>query len=328
MPLTQLSPEEYLQNASETPLWQSLAWKEYQLSLRRETRIYGLKTPDGNISASALVIIDHTAFGLSVWDIPRGPIGTSEKAVEELIEGIVEEARREKCMTVYFSPINNVLAYWHTGVLGSDRYEQPEETLIIDLTLSDDEILSQMKQKGRYNIRVAQKNNVTVEESKDIDAFYEILQKTSTRDGFKIKPKSHYGKFLQNIPGSFLLLAYMKRQAASGRRQAAAGLLGLKHNTTGYYYYGASDHEHRALMAPYLLQWEAIQLCKKKGCREYDFLGISSKRLAASDKHPWEGVTRFKMQFGGEVRKYEPEKMIVLKPVVKKLIDWKRKVWK
>src|SRR3989339_2049719 len=55
-------------------LWQSLEWKRYQETLGRETRIYALME-GRQILASALVIIDRTAFGFSTWDIPRGPLG-------------------------------------------------------------------------------------------------------------------------------------------------------------------------------------------------------------------------------------------------------------
>ena len=115
MSLTHLTSKEYVKFAPETPLWQALEWKTYQESLGRECRLYGLKAsrrpfgapqPDTEeMSAPALVVIDTTAFGLSVWDIPRGPVGASEEAVLELLEGIVEEAREEGCMVVYFSPI-------------------------------------------------------------------------------------------------------------------------------------------------------------------------------------------------------------------------------
>ena len=77
-----------------------------------------------------------------------------------------------------------------------------------------------MKPKGRYNIRLAQKKGITVTESNDVDAFYELLKKTSKRDGFRIKTKIHYEKFLETLPESFLLLA---SRSESGTQDSESG---------------------------------------------------------------------------------------------------------
>jgi len=79
----------------------------------------------------------------------------------------------------------------------------------------------------------------------------------------------------------------------------------------GIYYYGASDNHYRKVMAPYLLQWEAIKESKKRGCKYYDFLGIAPEGAV---NHPWAGVTQFKGKFGGEVVDYPKAKDLVLKP--------------
>jgi len=55
-------------------LWQSLEWKRFQEALGREMRVYAAMEGQ-EIQASALVVIDRTAFGLTTWDVPRGPLG-------------------------------------------------------------------------------------------------------------------------------------------------------------------------------------------------------------------------------------------------------------
>jgi lipid II:glycine glycyltransferase (peptidoglycan interpeptide bridge formation enzyme) len=296
-------------------LWQSPEWKSYQESLGRETRVYGARNDSGELEASALCVIDRTLGGLSVWDIPRGPVGASKEAILSLLEHVVSEARKDKCMAIYYSPFE-VTSY--KLQVTSSRHEQPEATVVLDLNLSDEELLSQMKQKGRYNISVATKRGVIVRESKDIDSFYKLLSKTGKRDKFGIKPKGHYEKFMKELPGSFLLLAFLEDVPV-------AGLMGTTWGTTGYYYYGASDYEHRSSMAPYLLQAEAMKHCRSKGCEEYDLLGIAPND---DPSHHFAGITRFKKQFGGEVITYPPEREIVLKPITKKLLAIKRAIFK
>ena len=325
---------EYLKKAPGSSLWQSLEWKGYQEAWGRETRLYGLvmrdQTSEMSFEATALVIIDKTAFGLSTWDIPRGPLGKNSETREKLLKAIAEEAQKEKCMALYFSPQSDLsLLTSHP----SSRHEQPETTLALDLSLSEEELQKQMKPKGRYNIGVAVKHGVTVEESKDADAFFSLLKGTSERDAFGILPKKHYEHFLKDLPGSFLLLAYLPATHYSllTTHSPIAGLLGVTHGDRGYYYYGASSYPDRALMAPYALQREAIRLCKSKGCLKYDLLGIAppeSTDQSAREDHPWAGITEFKAKFGGTVITYPPEQEIILRPVAKKMLEWKRKVWR
>jgi lipid II:glycine glycyltransferase (peptidoglycan interpeptide bridge formation enzyme) len=332
-----------LQNSSEFPLWQSLAWKRYQESLGRETRLYGIKKASGENAASALVIIDRTtpfrcgqaACGLSSWDIPRGPLWNDEASLQKLMSEVIFDAKKEQCMTLTYSPpipcpllaIRSSLRSEGVSPFPSQRHEQPEATLLIDLTKPEEEILAHMKPKGRYNIGVAKKHGVRVTQSDDVDAFYELLMRTGKRDDFIIQQKNHYEHFLRDLVGSFLLLAFdtQKKPTSGERSRTIAGLVGVIHKKAGIYYYGASEYAERASMAPYLLQWEAMQYCKRKGCATYDLLGIAPNDDAL---HAWYGVTRFKKQFGGEVVTYPREQEIVLKPLMRRLIGWKRRMWR
>ena len=302
-------------------LWQSIEWKAYQEALGRETTIYALM--DGaQIAASALVVIDRTAFGFSTWDIPRGPIwdlGLGTQDLGKFLEDILEKATADRCLCLYISPTHPIILSPKSFVLSpSLRHEQPSATRVINLALSEEEILKQMKPKGRYNISVAEKNGVRVEESQDIDAFFALLKETGGRDQFGIKPLRHYRTFLKELQGSFLLLAF------SPQNEPIAGLLGVIWHGKGIYYYGASKYDSRALMAPYALQWTAMLHCKTLGCASYDLLGIPPPD-AASD-HPWCGVGAFKEKFGGEIVIYPPEQQIVLRPLASWMLGMKRKL--
>lgn len=192
----------------------------------------------------------------------------------------------------------------------------PERTLVLDLDKSEDEILAQMKPKGRYNIGVAQKKGVVVKQLgadvpvPDFDAFYKILEKTGERDEFGIHPKSFYKTLLETFAPqgmASLFLAYDKEETI------VAGIIVIFYGNTATYYYGASDYAHRNLMAPYALQWEAIREAKKRGMRYYDFLGIAP---TDNKKHPWAGVTEFKKKFGGREKGFPKVFDVVYKPVL------------
>jgi len=181
---------------------------------------------------------------------------------------------------------------------------QPDTTLIIDLTKSEDEILAQMKQKGRYNIRLAEKKGVTIVESDDASEFYKILKQTTERDKFHGHNKEFYQKMIDMVDGAKLYYAQYEGKII-------AGLIATFYKDTATYYYGASSNEHRNVMAPYLLQWHVIRKAKDRGCKYYDFLGIAPE---GAKGHAWEGVTAFKRKFGGEVVRYAEAKELVFKP--------------
>lgn len=344
--------QEWVQQHPHGSLWQSLAWKAYQEALGREVRIY-VDEQDGTITASALVTIDRTAGGFSVWEVPRGPLGEWRMQNAEcrmtaipqaFLDRIIADAKQDGCLTVYLSPTMQ-LTTENCRLTTSPRHIHPVATRIINLTQPEAAILAQMKPKGRYNIGVAQRHGVRVEESDDVEAFYALLEATAVRDRFRPPARSSYKAFLASIPGSFLLLA---RHPDAAVREPIAGLIGvvwpkngirnselgqanqqrIPNNQQlvpiGIYYYGASSHEHRALMAPYALQWAAMRRCKAAGCASYDLLGIAPPDAVAD--HPWQGVSGFKEKFGGTVVEYPAERQVTLRPVMSTLLGWKRRI--
>ncbi|MDD3645831.1 MAG: peptidoglycan bridge formation glycyltransferase FemA/FemB family protein [Candidatus Gracilibacteria bacterium] len=171
-------------------------------------------------------------------------------------------------------------------------------TAIIDLTKSEEEILLDMKPKGRYNIRLAEKKGVEVkqvEKSDDnIKKFYDLMIETTSRDGFSGNNINYYSTFLSSIENSKLLFAYKDEKVIAG------GIF-VFDKEVSIYYYGVStgDKDYRNLMAPYLLQWEAIKYAKSIGSKLYDFLGVSTP---GDTKSSLAGVTDFKMKLTKDLR--------------------------
>lgn len=303
-----------------------MEWKTYQESLGREVRLYAAEE-DGEIAVSALVVIDRTSFGLATYEIDRGPLLNEKLTVKssELIGKIVEDAKKDRCISVYCSPFGKSFFIFDFSFRASNRLVMPEATRIIDLAHSEDDILVHMKPKGRYNIRLAAKRGVRIVQSDDIESYEALAEQTGKRDGFRGPGKRGYANFLKNLPGSFLLLAYSPPSAQSSKPSSApiAGLLGVIWGSTGLYYYGASSHARKELMAPYLLQWEAMRYCKARGCVRYDLFGIAP---ADQPGHPWYGISDFKAKFGGKVETYPLEQELVLRPAMKTLLRVKRKI--
>jgi len=298
-------------------LWQSLDWKTYQEALGRTTHLYGAFNGSA-LEAGALVVVDRTTGGFCTWELPRGPLWEQDipsTTLAQFMKTMEKDARADRCLQLFFSPIDRLMTGRPSG-----RHVQPDATRVLDLTLNEETLLAQMKPKGRYNIGVAKKSGVQVRRSDDIAAFATLMRETTARDGFRAPSEAQFSAFLTSLPGSFLLLAYGPQDAQT----PIAGLLGTLWGSTAVYYYGASSYEYRALMAPYLLQWEAMRYCKRSGCTSYDLLGIAPPN--AAETHPWRGVSGFKEKFGGTVVTYPPERVITLRPLATKLLGWKRKI--
>lgn len=287
-------------------LWQHPLWAAFQRSIGRQA--WQIEAEGG----SALVIKYPLPFGLSWLEVPRGPLFESNAAFNDLLEKIKSIADQQKSVFIRFSSYQPLPL--QAPVTPFDHH--PQTSLILELSKAGEEILAQMKPKGRYNIKVAEKHGIKVETNGDVESFYQLLKKTGERDGFGIHSADYYQKILAALsPHAQLLLArYDDRVIAGG--------IFVYLDEWGIYYYGASDHHYRHLMAPYLIQWTAMREAKKRGCNYYDFLGIAPEN---SPNHPWAGVTDFKKKFGGEVVNYPPAKDLVLRPLWYFLYKWRKR---
>ena len=194
---------------------------------------------------------------------------------------------------------------------------QPEYRQIINISKSEEQILAQMKQKGRYNIKVAERSGVVVEKSDNIDDFYKIFCETAKRDGFQVRPKKYFVNLLRILKSAglaeLLVCRYNNSPVAAGIFTFCDGLAS--------YLYGASLSSQRQVMAPYLMHWEAIKLAKEKNCHFYDLLAVSPFG-SNTDQHllaKYAGITRFKEQFGGQKYQTVGSWDLVLNPAMYQL---------
>lgn len=197
-------------------------------------------------------------------------------------------------------------------------------TAVIDLEKTEEEILSLMKPKGRYNVRLAEKKWVEVKEveknNENIRDFYNLISETTTRNTFYGNTFEYYKVFLENIESSKLLLGYVWDQVIAG------GIF-IFETDVSIYYYGAStsDKQYRNLMAPYLLQWEAIKLSKNLWSKIYDFLWVAS-HWENNSSLSW--VTDFKWKLTSDVREVSKSYIWINKKLLYNIVVLLRKILK
>lgn len=286
-------------------------------------------------------------LGLTVAYIPKGPPIDWHNAeqCQALFSTIHAEARKHRAIFLKIEP--NV---WHldsnpdpqaaskhpqqiqalTQFLNRSRFIpantiQPQTSIVIDLSRDHDDILAAMKQKTRYNIRLAKKKGVITRQGSeaDIPIFYHLAQLTSARDGFGIHSLDYYQTAYKLFAPDRCALLIAEFQG-----QPLAAVMVFRYGSTAYYFYGASANTHRNLMPTYLIQWAAISWAKSQGCRHYDLWGIPNASLATleaefTQRHAglW-GVYRFKRGFGGHIIKNIGAFDYVYKPLLYKLYSW------
>lgn len=186
---------------------------------------------------------------------------------------------------------------------------------VLDVNKTEEELLSQMKQKTRYNIRIAIKKGVTVEIDNSPTAFakyLELTKETTTRQGFFAHSPSYHRKMwevLHPVGIAHLLVAKYNGEIIT------TWVL-YKFKDTLYYPYGASTREHREVMANNLVMWEAIRQAKKWKCQYLDMWGALGPEPDPND--PWYGFHNFKAGYGARAVEYIGTWDYVAKPLIYK----------
>jgi lipid II:glycine glycyltransferase (peptidoglycan interpeptide bridge formation enzyme) len=183
---------------------------------------------------------------------------------------------------------------------------QFRNSVLIDLHPTEDEMLARMKQKTRYNVRLAEKKGVAlrVGNQEDLGMLYKMYAETSVRDGFVIRDEGYYQtvwkSFMANVqsPITNYQLPIAIPLIAEVDHEPVAAIFVFMFAGRAYYVYGMSRDAHREKMPTYLLQWEAMKRARAAGCTVYDLWG--APEVFEESDSMW-GVYRFKEGLGGQV---------------------------
>jgi peptidoglycan pentaglycine glycine transferase (the first glycine) len=257
--------------------------------------------------SGAQVLFRSLPLGFSLAYIPKGPIGEDWESLWPEVDALCR-SRRAVFLKVEpdawegHAPSQRLRA---SGFRPSPHAIQPHQTLVLDIRGEEDDILAQMKQKTRYNVRLAGKKGVAVTPSTDVEGFSRMMDTTGERDAFGVHTLAYYRRAYE----LFHPVGACELLVASFEDEPLAALMVFAHGERAWYFYGASTDLHRNRMPTYLLQWEAIRWAKEKGCRQYDLWGIPDAdeetleaQFTQRSDGLW-GVYRFKRGFGGELKR-------------------------
>jgi len=311
--------QHFLKSQSDVHVLQTAEWGELKSAFGWEAQ----RLVSGE--AGVQILFRKLPLGFTLAYIPR-PLA----AFEQLFAEIDALCHQKHAIFLKIEPDTwedepALLSAGPHGLVNSPHNIQPPRTVVIPLTGTDDEILSRMKQKCRYNVRLAEKKGIAVRTWDDLDGFHRLMQVTGGRDGFGVHSEAYYRKAYELFhPAGMaeLLLAEFE-----GRPLAALMIFVVGRRS--WYLYGASNDEERNRMPTYLLQWQAMQWARARGCSEYDLWGVpdvTEETLEAGfeTRHDglW-GVYRFKRGFGGQVRRAAQALDKVYLPWLYRLYLWR-----
>ena len=295
-------------------------------------------------AAAAMILfrrLPRWAFGATVAYIPRGPIlrDRNEYRLKLFWEEVDALCRRERAVFLRVepeieedSPESGTLMSSMTDFRGAFATVQPPRTILLSVNLPEQDWLSRMNQKTRYNTNYSLRpeQGLTLSLADDVGEFYPLFAETGERDAFGVHSQEYY----QTAYDVFRRenKAYNLVAVADGKPIAA--LMLFLQGSRGYYLYGASANAERKRMPNHFLQYHAMRVCAENGCRDYDLWGIPDEDVSVLESRFRErsdglwGVYRFKRGFGGRIARMIGSYDKVYSPLAYRLmalVDGKRR---
>lgn len=285
---------------------QSWAWGEFQRSQGHKVRRFQFQDGKRVILAAQLIYEKRRFSGY--WFAPRGPVMNLKTTddiraiMEAFLQALADEGFTKETLFWRIEPMLELEQAKGAFPTRMKRVHamNPAATRLIDLSESEEELLKQMHQKTRYNIRLAAKHGVAVREGTmdDLETFLRLTKETAERDEFTARSASYLKKTYTELMAN----GFARLRLAEFEGKALAANMEIHYGDTATYLHGASSSENRNLMAPFLLQWEAMRAAKQEGKTRYDLWGCNPDFKSSFYYKPtWEGISRFKAGFGGRL---------------------------
>ena len=318
--------EDFLFSVEEKTFLQSWNWGNFNKKMGDDILRYGIYQGE-ELIATAFVLKVKARRGSFIF-LPHGPnvkkvnYSFRKEIIRFLLNKLKIIAKKQNCVSIKIAPLwdrvkENIFIFKELGFREAPIHIHPDITWELDLSPRKEDLLSNMRKTTRYLIRRAEKDkDLQVIKSKDIKSvgkFNEIYQITKNRHEFTPFTlnylKNQFNSFIEDDQILILLAKYKNEIIASG--------IFVFWNDIGFYHHGASSLKYPKISASYLLMWRAIEEAKERGCTKFNFWGTApiSETGKYNKKHPWAGLTLFKMGFGGYSKKYVKVQDFVISPM-------------
>jgi serine/alanine adding enzyme len=269
---------------------------------------------------TAILVLERTVFGLgNVWYLPKGPGIQTVEQLGEIVAPLRDFAKQNGVFVVKLEPelvkteVNDQ-ALRGLGLV-SVAQVQPAATVILDIKGDLEAFITAMPQKGRYAIRRAERDGVTVKRveatPENCKVMFDLLTLTAEDSAFGIRNYDYYLKWWQGYEKAGqgqLFFAYFDNEVV-------AGAYAIVYGNKSTYKDGASIRKRTAYGASHLLQWHVIQWVKERGSVSHDLCGTPPPSQVDNKDHRFYGIGLFKRSFNPEVTEYIGVYELPVKPL-------------
>ncbi|MCL4360271.1 peptidoglycan bridge formation glycyltransferase FemA/FemB family protein [Patescibacteria group bacterium] len=291
---------------------QSWAWGEFRTSMGIDL-VRMIEERNGT-PVSCLEVTFHR-IPHTPWTVGYGPKGPAVD--QHMIAALMKLGRQKNSVFIQLEP--NIQASSPLPICRSPNLVPSHHplftryTFILDLTKSEDELLSAMHPKTRYNIRIAEKHGVRVVMDNSADgfaAYLRLTEETTKRQGFYAHTAEYHKKMWDTLSKAGIAKLF----TASYKGTVLSAWIVFLWKDTLYYPYGSSSREHREVMAPNLLLREISTWAKQRGCKAFDLWGALGPDPNPHD--PWYGFHRFKAGYRPALVEYAGSFDLVTRPML------------
>jgi len=308
--------KDFVLGRNEANFLQSWDWGEFHKALNKD--IFRTCFYDENKLVGVMLSVVEPAKRGRYLTVPGGPIinWQNKNVVNAFANEIKKIAKENNCVFVRVrsqlkSDDFSKNIFKNLGFTKAPMHLHAELTSQLDITKSEEELMTQMRKGTRYEIKKGIKENIKISTSKDekeIKKFYDLQIETAKRQ--KFVPFSY--KFLFEQFKIFAKNGNALLYKAEFENKLLAQAFVIFYGKEAVYHYGASTNEGRRYPGAYLIQWEGILEAKKRQMTRYNFWGVAPENDA---NHRFSGLSLFKRGFGGEDFQYLPaQDLIISKP--------------
>lgn len=292
------------------PIEQTMSWADYQQTIPGRAFWACLALVRDGADVAYVTFTDYETHGYHYLRAHHGPMwleaptpDEEREAMEALVSYVRKKDRRQAFMRLSVDAELDM----SFPTLSSIPYDT---TVMMDLTGGDEQILANMKARGRRDVRKALRESpVTCADETEralasFDEYYAIMVETAERDGFTPAPKSDYEDMIK-------ILGPEHCRVFAGRLEdgtvATWSICTMSGKLATYYYAASSSATRRGLVTDKLFYFACCEL-GRRGCEVFDLMGIGSDFSPALN-----GLNTFKTKFANEVTHVAPDRDIPIK---------------
>lgn len=306
------------------PIEQALVWDAFDAAI-------GERTPWGRLAAygaddravAVVALTEYTGRGFRYLWAKHGPVWLSAPTADA--ERALRDALRAH-VAAHAPHITFVRLHAHHDASDLRPLLQTvtyDETVEVDLTPSEDDIMLAMSKTGRKKLRrTLRDEGFDLSEERDIsregfDELYTIYRETAGRDSFGIYPAEVYYSMLETLGDAARLFVARRTDGPGAPGRAVSWVLSSFYDGVGQDYYGGSNLEGFETNAALRLKWHILMSIKADGGVRYDMMGVGSAKAPQLM-----GVRQFKLQFSDETTPVDPSWDVPVKPLIYRALTW------